>query len=383
MTAERFKAAKPELGLVLTGGGSRTAYQVGALRRLAPYLVPPANTPRVVVGSSIGAINGILFGAGLHGGADTAVDALRAVWHERTYRNTFTGSPSRAFLRAIQVAILRYSSPGPSATSVAIFDPAPLRMRVDEKLRELQTAAALPAHERPHTVAVMATVEDKLRRPLLFVQRSRAIDPAQLAGASFAISCVSELTAAHGFASAALPSVLPPVKLDAEMGSVCLVDGGICDNVPVDPAVRLGADRIILIDASGRRWWFDHYGQPHDTRPDWEVAAEQDTFCHYPRQSLEIVAREPLGRLLKLAVGKSQKAFLDALGPTWPIFRILKHKMGEDLAYEVMSYVALDPSYFEAVEELGFADADRALVRCGFPGAGGPEPAVLPLEDAA
>lgn len=355
-----------ELGIVLTGGGSRTAYQVGALKRLAQHLTPPYDLPTIVTGSSIGALNGILFGSALKHGATAAVQALRDVWQERTYRNTFVGSPSRAFLRAIQVAILRYSSPGPAASSVSIFDPTPLRERVDEVLGKIVGSPALAGYSEAHTIAVMATVEEKLRRPLLFVQTNRAIEPAQLRGASFAISKVSTLTAAHGFASAALPSVLPPVHLDAEMGKVQLVDGGISDNFPVDPAVRLGADRLILIDASGRRWWFDHYGEPHDTRPKWEVAAEQDTFCLFPRGSLEIVARTPLGTLLKQAVGKSQRAFMNALGPTWPIFRILKHKMGEALAYEVMSYVALDPDYFSAVEELGYQDAD-SLLKSGFP----------------
>ena len=143
-------------------------------------------------------------------------------------------------------------------------------------------------------------------------------------------------------------------------------DGGISDNIPVDPAVRLGAERVIVIDASGRRWWFDHYGEPHDTRPSWEVVAQEETFCYFPRKNLEIMTKRPLGQLLKETAGRSRGDFIAALGPTWPIFKILKHKMGEDLAYEVMSYVALHPGYFEAVEELGFQETQELLKTSDF-----------------
>jgi predicted acylesterase/phospholipase RssA len=174
---------------------------------------------------------------------------------------------------------------------------------------------------------------------------------------------VNELNAKHGFASAALPSVLPPVEIDTEKGRVRLVDGGISQNVPVDPAVRLGAHRIIIIDISGRSWWFDHYGEPHDTRPTWEVPAECDTFCLRPPQTLTIRPASALGPLLKAAVGTSHKKFMNACGALWPLFTLVKAKLGEDLAYEVMSYGALDPDYLNALMEQGYHDTVALLRR--------------------
>ena len=62
---------------------------------------------------------------------EEAISMIEDVWMERNFRNTFRGSPSRAFFRAIQIAIIQYTSPGPKSTDRAIFDPTPLMDRVD------------------------------------------------------------------------------------------------------------------------------------------------------------------------------------------------------------------------------------------------------------
>ncbi|HEY8531622.1 MAG TPA: patatin-like phospholipase family protein, partial [Limnochorda sp.] len=55
-----------ELGLVLSGGGARGAYQVGALKAVVERLGP---APFVVIsGSSIGAINGAVVAEGIESG---------------------------------------------------------------------------------------------------------------------------------------------------------------------------------------------------------------------------------------------------------------------------------------------------------------------------
>ena len=360
---DRRLLAPDSLGLVLSGGGSRGAYQVGALKALAKVLTNERDQIRVIVGSSVGGVNGIILGGCLRLGFSEAVSYLDSIWRERTFRNTFRGSPSRAFVRALQVALVRYSSPGPVATSVAVFDPTPLRDRIDDVLNEITGTdrGGTYLSDSVHAVGVMATIEGKARRPVVFACSRAAISDEDMRGTSFSISYVERLSAAHALASAALPSVLPPVKLSVADETVKIVDGGISDNFPVDPAVRLGANRIINIDTSGRRWWFDQYKEPHDTRPTWEVPAQDDTFCMMPMGGFEIVNNSGLGSVLKATAGRSTKDFIAALGPVWPIFRILKRKLGEDLAYEVLSYVALHPYYFEALLELGFKETEEKL----------------------
>ncbi len=349
------------IGVVLSGGGSRAAYQVGALRALSPGLDRDESPISVVVGSSIGAINGLIFSATLKAGLTESVDVLEELWRIRTFRNTFTGSPSAAFFRAVKMAMWQYMSPGPKPTSESIFDPTPLMTQVDSVIQEYGSLHPDKRASSLHSVAVMTTIEGQERKPLLFLSSHKKISDEILHGASFEVCHIDKLTAKHGFASAALPSVLPPVELDTDDGKVRLVDGGISQNVPVDPAVRLGADKVIVIDISGRSWWLDQYQEPHDTRPDWEVPAGFDTFCLRPPDTFQIRNQNPFGPILKHAVSKSSAKFMRAVGPVWPIFKILKSRMGEDLAYEVMSYVALDPEYLQGLIEEGYNDAMKLL----------------------
>ena len=350
-----------DVGIILSGGGARAAYQVGALKALIPYLKNKEHPISVIIGSSIGAINGLVLAACLKEGIEESVRELELMWRERTFRNTFRGSPGMAFLRAIKVAFLQYLSPGPKADGGSVFDPSPLMERVDGVIKA--HGGLTPAARAPNlkNVGVMTTVEGVERKPLLFFSSHKPLEKDLLQGASFEICYVDELSAKHGFASAALPSIMPPVEVDTEHGKVRLVDGGISQNVPVDPAVRSGASKIIMVDISGRNWWLDHFGEAHDTRPTWEIPAGTDTFCFRPPDTFVIRCIKPLGPLLKESVAGSRRKFLEAVGPVWPIFSLLKNKLGEEVAYETMSYVALDQDYLAGLIERGYNETLQML----------------------
>lgn len=354
------------LGIVLSGGGSRAAYQVGALRALLPYLETAGIPISVIVGSSIGAVNGLVLAAGLSQGISHAVELLNDVWIERTYRNTFQGSPSLAFVRAIRIAINQALRPGPSTSSTSVFNPKPLMDRVDQVISAHGGLAPDKRQKDLEAVAVMTTVDGAERKPLLFLSGKKSIEEEYMQGASFEIRNVPELTARHGFASAALPSILPPVEIDSnDEVKVRLLDGGISQNTPVDPCVRLGAEEIISIDISGRLWWFDRYSEPHDTRPSWEVKAKDFTFCFRPPHIFTVREKTAMGTILKASVGKSTGKFISAVGPVWPLFSLLKKKLGEEAAYEAMSYVALDKEYLQGIIELGFHDTKKQIALAG------------------
>lgn len=362
-------AQPSDLGIVLSGGGVRAAYQVGALKAINQVLGKDLQKTSIILGSSIGAVNGLVLGAALKSGTADAIGILEDLWRERTFTNTFSGSRARAFLRAIRIAAQQYIAPGPHGSNLSVLDPEPLKNRLDGIIQNF--GGLLPHNRAPNlkAIGVMTTMEGAERKPLLFLSSHHRLNAEELTGASFDTCYVDELTAKHGFASAALPSILPPVEIDTEKGKVRLVDGGISQNIPVDPAVRLGAHRIVIIDISGRSWWFDRYGEPHDTRPSWEVPAGSDTYCLRPPQTLTLRNQTALGPYLKQAIGGSRKRFTDACGALWPLFTLVKAKLGEDLAYEVMSYVALDPEYLNALLEVGYHETIailRARSRAAF-----------------
>jgi predicted acylesterase/phospholipase RssA len=350
-----------DLAIVLSGGGARAAYQVGAFKALESYLDLQAQPIATIIGSSIGAVNGVIFGACLKSGYSDAVTELSTLWRERTFRNSFAGSPSRSFLKAILVATAQWRSPGLTASEMAIFDPTPLMNRVDALIKGYGSLRPEERHPNLKNVAVMTTLEGPTREPLLFLSSHKKASSENMVGASFEICYVESITAKHAFASAALPSILPPVKISTEEGSLQLIDGGIAQNHPVDPAVRLGAERVILIDVSGRDWWFNLYGTAHDTAPDWEVKAEPDTYCLRPNDYFLSRCMTALGPILKEAVGRSTKRFISSVGPVWPLYTLLRKKCGEAVAYEVMSYVALDEEYINALIERGFHETTILL----------------------
>jgi predicted acylesterase/phospholipase RssA len=360
---QSLEGASSDVGIVLSGGGVRAAYQAGALKALNHLLGKDLAKTSVIIGSSIGAVNGLVFAACLKDGVPHAIERLEDLWCERDFSNTFSGTRTRAFLRAIRIAAQQYLAPGPHAASNSVLDPEPLRRQLDSVINE--HGGLTPENRSPglKAVGVMTTLEGTERKPLLFLSSHHELSKDEMSGSSFDICYVNDITAKHGFASAALPSILPPVEIDTEAGRVRLVDGGISQNIPVDPAVRLGAHRIIVIDISGRTWWFDKYGEPHDTRPSWEVPAGNDTFCLRPPQTLTIRNPGSLGIYLKQAVGGSTKRFMEAVGALWPLFTLVKAKLGEEAAYEVMSYVALDPEYQIALIEAGYQDTIALLNR--------------------
>src|SRR5579871_2439431 len=70
---------RPTVGLVLTGGGSRSAYQVGALLALSELLPRARNPFQVIVGTSAGAVAASVLASEAHQWR-RAVAGLERVW---------------------------------------------------------------------------------------------------------------------------------------------------------------------------------------------------------------------------------------------------------------------------------------------------------------
>ena len=182
---------------VLAGGGSFGAVQVGMLRTL----VAAGIVPDLIVGSSVGAINGAYLA-----GAPTVegVAKLQSIWLGLHRRDVF---PLTA--RSLLAFLLNRDHVD------HLVDPSGLRHLVKESLPyELLEAAAIPIH-------IVATD--------------------LLAGGAVCLSTGSAVEAI--LASCAIPAAFPPVKVNKKL----LIDGAIASNSPVRVAVELGAARIILL----------------------------------------------------------------------------------------------------------------------------------------
>ncbi|RBY90263.1 patatin-like phospholipase family protein [Blastococcus sp. TBT05-19] len=235
MSSPEVPAEPGSTAFVLGGGGVLGAAEVGMLQALLERGI----RPDLVVGTSVGAINGALVAADPTPGA---VDRLRRVWQELGSRGVFAGS---VLARARTLARTR------------------THLHPREPLRDLLTA-----HLPVRTFA-------ELRVPFQCVAAS------------------IERAAEHWFtegslldavlASSAVPGLLPPVELDGEH----YLDGGLVHSIPVGRAVALGAGTIYVLHV-GR---IDRPLRP-PTRP-WDVGFVAFEIARRHRFAADLAALPP------------------------------------------------------------------------------------------
>jgi NTE family protein len=184
-----------EVAFVLGGGGVLGAHEVGMLRALAERGVEPD----VILGTSVGALNGAFFASDPTLGG---VQRLSNLWREA---NLSDRSPAKVLRRATTLAR--------SGTHL-------------QSLTEMR--------ERLTAVLPVQRVED-LAVPFQCVAAS--IERA--AEHWFASGPLADIV----LASCAVPGVLPPVRIDGEH----FIDGGIVNSIPVSRAVSLGAGTIYVL----------------------------------------------------------------------------------------------------------------------------------------
>jgi NTE family protein len=199
---------------VLGGGGQLGASEVGMLRALIEHGV----APDLVVGTSVGAING----AAVASDPTVAmVQRLAETWSDIERSDVFAGS---LLGRLATLARTRTHLHGNDALRATLTEALPIALIEDLPVRFECVAASIEGASE-HWFTSGALVDAVL-------------------------------------ASAAVPGILPPV----EVGGQHFIDGGIVNSIPVDRAVQLGASRIFVMHV-GR---LDRPLEP--PRWPWEVA---------------------------------------------------------------------------------------------------------------
>src|SRR5581483_9961317 len=79
-TRPRMPEAENPVALVLAGGGARGAYEAGALSVLLPVLDERGQRPRIVLGTSVGALNAAFLAANAHLKPTELIGRALGVW---------------------------------------------------------------------------------------------------------------------------------------------------------------------------------------------------------------------------------------------------------------------------------------------------------------
>jgi NTE family protein len=234
---------RPPVGLVLTGGGARSAYQIGVLLALAELLPRARNPFQVIVGTSAGAVAASVLAAEAHQWR-RAVAGLERVWANFRSSQVFHVD-THHMLRAGAHWVLALISGGLVLSPPrSMLDNSPLRelLGVHVDCNGIRRSIAR-GHLR--AFALCATSYGTGSSVAFF-------DGVDSIGEWSRVQRVgrrTDLTLDHLMASAAIPLLFPPIKIGEEYFG----DGAMRQLHPLSPAIHLGADRLLIIGVRARR----------------------------------------------------------------------------------------------------------------------------------
>jgi NTE family protein len=375
------------VGLVLSGGGARAAYQVGAVRAIRDICGSGSCPFNVYAGLSAGAINSSTL-ASRADSFDAGVRMLTETWASltpdlvyRTEARKFAGIGMRWFKDltlggAIGVEKVNY-----------LLDTTPLRELLGQRL----DLGAIPRHVRSGALRGLAlSATNYLTGTIVsFFDGHADIKPWVRHDR---IAFRELLTLDHVMASAAIPIFFPPVSINGRLFG----DGGVRMTTPVSPAIHLGAEKIVAIGIRYARTTAQTLSLNR------EVCAEQVSIAQIGGVlmnalfldsldndlerlqrinrtlgfiSVEMRAKHPdmLRRIPALSLRPSQdlgRLAADEYRRFPGMLRYLLRGIGAtgDAGWDLLSYLAFQPGYVGKLMELGYDDtiARRAEIEAFF-----------------
>jgi NTE family protein len=383
------------VALVLDAGGARSAYQVGALEILLPTLAQRGARPRVLVGTSAGALLTGVLAASAHLEAGEQVAQLQAVLGQATKRQVI-----RPLWRQVPEVLARYASEtlGLSAFRLrGLFGTEPLARTLEQAI-DWQALHRNVDHGVVETAAVTAT-SVRSGQVVLFSESNSALPPPVPDLRRRFVA--TRLHVTHLMASSAIPALFPCVRVDEPTEAAgWYVDGATRRTVPLAPPLELGADRVVVVGTGGLGPPpVDHAGDTdavdladggatllgavmddplrHDLRRFAEVnamaqdpklapalrrhreARGQSEYRTVPYVAVLPQHGEELADTAMAVFRTNHGSLLRTLGD--PDLQVMHRLLGGDspLQGELLSYLLFDRDFFAAAAELGRRDARR------------------------
>jgi NTE family protein len=226
--------SRPRVALVLSGGGVRGAYEVGVLAGIveALGLRPSDRAPfDIFAGTSVGAINAAFMVANAHRG-DASIHELCDIW-----RNL---SPSVHLRLNVRRSSGDSLIPRRGLLGRSFIDARPLELLVRRSADWDQLNANI--ENGLASALLIAAFDIGAGRTTVFAQLAPGADY-QPTHSRLRSTVKTQMTADHVLASAAIPLLFPSRKI----GDRYYCDGGIRFNTPMAPAIRAGADKLVVI----------------------------------------------------------------------------------------------------------------------------------------
>jgi NTE family protein len=230
---------QPKTALVLTGGGARAAYQVGALKAVSHLVFKShcGNPFPIVTGTSAGAINATVFASYAHA-PTLGIRSLEKVWRSFSVDQIF-----RSDVRGILHNAARWTK------SIFVQD--------YHKTHQLSLLNNQPLKELLARVIHYDNIEKSIQSKCLDALCITASGYASGQSVSFfqgveslqgwkrhrRVGVRANIERKHLLASSAIPLVFPAVNVNREFFG----DGSVRFLSPLSPAIHLGAERILVV----------------------------------------------------------------------------------------------------------------------------------------
>ncbi len=366
-----------KLGLVMSGGGARAAYQVGFLRSLSRHH-PDLDFP-IITGVSSGAINAAYL-ANESGSLLDKVDRLVDIWSGLTIDHVFrVDSPSIA--RHVFSWGLRMLTGGATnpVTARSLVDTGPIRNMLTSILKPEDgklTGIARNILERKLKAISITASSYTTGQSISWVQGAD-VKPWQRAHRK---SVAADITIDHIMASASLPMFFPSVYVNGSWYG----DGGIRLTAPLSPAIHMGATRLLAIstrhvpspaELASRTARIDDYPSPAKVMGAMYNAVFLDVFendalrlervnsliRHLPADKCEGLV--PV-KLLMLRPSEDLGNLAARYEPQLPgPFRFMTRSWGtrESRSTDMLSLVMFQSDYIQHLIEMGERDADARM----------------------
>jgi NTE family protein len=234
------------VGLVLSGGGARGAYEVGVLSGVVEVLGESHETEalfRVISGTSVGAINGSFLAANAHVRTHH-IERLEQLWRSLELR---------AHLRVDLLGLVGWTTPlrllrKPIRDEDGIADRFGRSILDPRALEDIvaQTVNWPQLHDNVNEGRIRGLVVAALHigsgATTMFAELAPGVEWSAT-NQNHRITKRTRIDVEHVLASAAIPVLFPARRV----GRAYYVDGGLRFNTPIAPAIRAGADKLVII----------------------------------------------------------------------------------------------------------------------------------------
>jgi NTE family protein len=232
------------VGLVMTGGGARGAYQAGVLKRIGELkrVGAQGNPFPIIGGASAGSINGAALATGCNDFA-LATQRIAEAWATLEPSEIFNcGLLSQARNSLTWMLDLSFGAILGGGNARSLLDATPLRHFLN---RHLDCDRIQDNIKRGHLYALAISATNyNSGKSYLFIQGKKGHPMWKRVRV---VTVATKITVDHVCASSAIPMVFQPVKLKTQRGSAFFGDGCLRLQQPLSPAIRLGAEKVFAI----------------------------------------------------------------------------------------------------------------------------------------